>query len=255
MSTAFLESLFSLAGRVAIVTGASRGIGAAIAGGFAAAGADVTGLARSPSRELPPPADGFVYVSCDITDTDTFAATCRKVYEGCGRLDVLVNAAGITLPAAEPEQSLADFDATLSTNLRAAYACARAAIDFMTQSGGGSIINVTSIGGMLGFPGNPGYAAAKGGLRVLTKALAVDYAARNIRVNNLVPGYVRTRMTEASYNDNGAREKRRRRTILNRWGKPGDLVGAAIFLASPASAYVTGQDLIVDGGWTAKGLD
>ena len=107
---------------------------------------------------------------------------------------------------------------------------------------------------MLGFPNNPGYVAAKGGLRMLTKALAVDHGADDIRVNNLAPGYVHTDMTKTSWADAAAREDRARHTVLGRWGEPQDLVGAAIFLASDASSYVTGQDIFVDGGWTAKGL-
>jgi gluconate 5-dehydrogenase len=124
----------------------------------------------------------------------------------------------------------------------------------MERSGGGSIINVTSIGAVQGFPGNPGYVASKGGLRLLTKALALDLADKNIRVNNLAPGYIHTAMTDKSFNDPQRHQERLARMMLKRWGKPDDLIGAAIFLASEASAYVTGQDIFVDGGWTAKGL-
>lgn len=251
MSEHFLQSLFALDGRVAIVTGASRGIGAAVATGLAAAGAQVTGVARSKAA---PDAGGFRYAACDVTDSAAFAVLCNEIHTTAGRIDILVNAAGITLPSQTDRQDLAAFDATLATDLRAAYACVTAVAGFMAQSGGGSIINVTTIGSFLGFPGNPAYAAAKGGLRTMSKALALDLAAKNIRVNNLAPGYVRTQMTEASYSDPAKREQRQQRTMLGRWGTPADLVGAAIFLASPASAYVTGQDLIVDGGWTAKGL-
>jgi gluconate 5-dehydrogenase len=171
-----------------------------------------------------------------------------------GRLDILVNGAGITIPAEGGEQSVATFETMLAVNLTAAYACCMAAAAAMRRSGGGSIVNVTSIGSVLGFPRNPGYVAAKGGLRMLTKALALDLGGAGIRVNNLVPGYVRTAMTAASYADPQAHEARLRHMILPRWGQPGDLVGAAVFLASDASAYVTGSDLFVDGGWTAKGL-
>ena len=119
---------------------------------------------------------------------------------------------------------------------------------------GSSIINVTSIGSMLGFPENPGYIAAKGGLRMMTKALAVDYGTSGIRVNALAPGYIHTDMTAKSFANPEENERRRKHTCLGRWGTTEDLVGAAIFLASTASAYITGQDLIVDGGWTAKGM-
>ena len=241
-----IERLFSLNGRVAIVTGASRGIGAAIAGGYAAAGATVIGVGRSPSPDVATP--GVDYARCDITDRESFARLVDEITARHGRIDVLANAAGMTAPGADA------FETTLAINLNATYRCIETVATVMKLGGSGSIVNVTSIGSVLGFPGNPGYVAAKGGLRMLTRALALDLGASNIRVNNLAPGYIRTAMTEASYQDPARNEARRARTMLDRWGMPDDLVGAAIFLAAPASAYVTGADLFVDGGWTAKGL-
>lgn len=244
--------LFSLEDRVAVVTGASRGIGRAVADGLADAGARVIGLGRSAAPERPP-TEGVDYRSLDVTDARAFADLCEDVVNRHGRLDVLVNAAAVTWPGdGDALQSLDDFDRTLAINLRAPYACCRAAARHMVN--GGSIINVTSINSVLGFPGNPGYVAAKGGLRQLTRALAVDLGAIGIRVNNLAPGYTRTAMTEASYADPERRAQRLRHMILPRWGEPEDMVGPAVFLASDASAYVTGLDLLVDGGWTAKGL-
>src|SRR3546814_10706102 len=119
----------------------------------------------------------------------------------------------------------------------------------MVQGGYGSVINVTSIGAELGFPGNPGYVASKGGVAAMTRALALDYGQQGIRVNNLVPGYIRTAMTEGSYADPESRPARAARTMLGRWGEQDELAGAAIFLASPASSYVTGRDVFVYGGW------
>ena len=124
----------------------------------------------------------------------------------------------------------------------------------MKDQGGGSIINITSIGAELGFPNNPAYIAAKGALKQLTRSLALDLGSFGIRVNNIGPGYFRTDMTKGSWNDPQLEEDRIRRTILGRWGEPDDLAGAVIFLASEASRYITGQDLYVDGGWLAKGL-
>jgi NAD(P)-dependent dehydrogenase (short-subunit alcohol dehydrogenase family) len=245
-----VSRLFSLSGKVAVVTGGSRGIGFALAEGLAAAGATVVAVARSPQPDKP-----FrlrvQYVVADVTGAidELFAGIATDH----GAIDVLVNAAGVTLPAeSEPEAMRATFDRTLKVDLSAPFACCLAARPHMRP--GSSIINVTSIGSLLGFPENPGYVAAKGGLRMLTKALAVDYGASGIRVNALAPGYIETSMTAASFADRAQNENRRKHTCLDRWGTPGDLVGAAIFLASDASAYVTGQDLIVDGGWTAKGL-
>lgn len=249
-----IEQLFSLSGRVAIVTGGSRGIGAAIAAAFAGAEAKGVAVARSPASAPGPASRTLTYRPCDVTDERAFGQLCHDVVAEFGRLDILVNAAGITQPAVESPQSSTAFDETLATNLRAPYRCSLAAAEAMTQTGGGTIINVTSINSVLGFPGNPGYVASKGGLRMLSKALAIDLAGANIRVNNLVPGYIRTAMTEGSFADPGLRAQRERHTILGRWGTTNDVVGAAIFLASDASAYITGQDLFVDGGWTAKGL-
>jgi NAD(P)-dependent dehydrogenase (short-subunit alcohol dehydrogenase family) len=244
-----VADLFSLTGHTAIVTGASRGIGFALADALAAAGASVFALARSerPSAAF---AHDVEYRTCDVKLG--IEAICEEVAARHGRLDVLVNAAGITTPGTSGAQGLADFDETLSVNLSAVYAACLAAEKQMRV--GGSIVNVTSIGSIVGFPNNPGYVASKGGVRMLTKALAVDLGPRGIRVNSLAPGYIRTDMTEGSFQDARAHEARRRQTCLGRWGTTDDLAGAAIFLASRASAYVTGQDIVVDGGWTAKGL-
>lgn len=249
MHTEFVGQLFSLRGRTVIVTGASRGIGWALADGFARAEATVLALARSrqPDRPLP---EGAEYRRCDVLDADGFDS-CRDAFlKRWNRLDVLVNAAGITLP----NSGIETFDRTLATNLRAPYLCICSAVVPMKIAGCGSIINVSSLGAFRGFPDNPAYAAAKGGLSQLTRALANDLGPAGIRVNNLVPGYIATAMTAASHDDPAAHERRQRHTMLGRWGRPSDLIGAAIFLASDASAYVTGQDIVVDGGWLAKGL-
>lgn len=244
--------IFSLSGRVAIVTGASRGIGNAIARGLAGAGAEVVGLGRS--RAVQVDTAHFTYRTCDVTQSADFAKVAEAVFAKEGRIDILVNAAGITLPAQVAGDPSAAFRQTIECNLTAVYDCCRAVVPYMLQGGYGSIINVTSIGALQGFPGNPGYVASKGGLASLTRALALDHGLQGIRVNNLVPGYVRTAMTEGSYADLDRRQARSSRTMLGRWGEADELAGAAVFLAAPASSYVTGIDLIVDGGWTAKGL-
>ncbi|MFN0000220.1 MAG: SDR family oxidoreductase [Burkholderiaceae bacterium] len=245
----YVGALFSLSERGAIVTGASRGIGWAIADGLARAGATVFAVARAgrPEKTLP---EGCMYRSCDVRNEADLAAVVGDLVSLAGRIDVLVNAAGITRSGG----TIDDFDETIATNLRAPLLAVRAVLPDMTAAGHGSIINVTSLGAHRGFPGNPGYVAAKGGLSQLTQALAYDHGASGIRVNNLVPGYIATAMTAGSYTDPVQNARRRSHTMLGRWGEPADLVGAAIFLASDASAYITGQDIVVDGGWLAKGL-
>jgi NAD(P)-dependent dehydrogenase (short-subunit alcohol dehydrogenase family) len=240
---------FSLTGRRAIVTGASRGIGEAIAAGLAGAGAEVLGLSRSGTAPA-----GVEPLACDVADD----AALRRAIDGFAarhdKLDVLVNAAAISLPARNAADELDRFRQTIAIDLTGVYAIILAAYPLLKKAGDSSIINVTSINSVRGFPGNPGYVAAKAGLSGLTRALAADFAADGIRVNALAPGYVSTAMTATSFNDPEMHEERRRHTMLERWGNPDDMVGAAIFLASAASAYMTGQEIFVDGGWTAKGL-
>jgi NAD(P)-dependent dehydrogenase (short-subunit alcohol dehydrogenase family) len=242
----FVQDLFGLEQRVVLVGGASRGIGLAICDGLHRAGAQITGVSRS----APDAGLGWKYHVGDLRDEAAFAAVCDGVISQCGRLDGYVHAAGITSP--DRDQDLETFRETLDANLAAAYACSRRALQAMTV--GGSVVFVSSIASTLGFPNNPAYVASKGGLSAMARALAVDVGRRGIRVNTVAPGYIRTAMTEASFGDEEKRAARTARTALGRWGEPGDVVGAVIFLLSAASAYVTGQELVVDGGWSAKGL-
>lgn len=244
-------SLFSLTGKTILVAGASKGIGHAIAKGLSKAGATVIGFGRSAVTPAP---QEFSYRTCDIRKSEQFTSLVTQCVQQHGAVDAYFHVAGITVPSANALQNIASFEQTLTANLSSAYACCATIGQQMLQQQSGSIVTVTSIGSLLGFPGNPGYVASKGGLRMMSKAMALDLGKSNVRVNCLVPGYIHTDMTNASYFDPHKSKERSDRTMLGRWGKVEDLVGAAIFLASDASAYVTGTDLIVDGGWTAKGL-
>ena len=187
---------FSLEGKTAVVTGASRGIGAAIASGLQASGAKVFGLSRSGTAP-----SHVTAIKCDLADDAAIRSVFDHLAKTGERLDVLVNAAGISLPASATMSELQRFRDTLAVDLSGVYATILAAYPLLKKAGGGSIINVTSINSVRGFPGNPGYVAAKAGLAGLTRALAADYARDGIRVNALAPGYVATEMTATSFAD------------------------------------------------------
>ena len=246
----YLDSLFSMNGKVCLVTGASRGIGRSLADAFHNAGAVVYGLGRSKNAN-----DDVLwsYRQCDVNNNNQLTQVLQDIVKAEGKMNVLVNAVGIT-NSYSASNSTSNFMQMIQTNLIAVHEICLLASEHMKASGGGSIINITSIGSELGFAGNPGYVSSKGGLKMLTKALANDLAEFNIRVNNIAPGYIRTDMTKGSYEDQVLNQDRVDRMIIKRWGDVGDLSCAAILLASEASSYITGIDLFIDGGWTAKGL-
>jgi gluconate 5-dehydrogenase len=256
----YLEDLFSLQGKVALVTGATRGLGRAISEALLRSGATVVlngsnqeRLAETSRQFL---AEGLLAVefASDLSDAAQVAQLAEFVLREQPRIDVLVNNAGVTFPHDLLDYPDEAWQKTFQINLEAPFQLARRLAPRMKEQGGGSIINVTSIGAELGFPNNPAYGAAKAALKQLTKSMAFDLGPFGIRVNNLGPGYFHTDMASLSYSDPERREARARRTLLGRWGEPEDLAGAVIFLASDASRYMTGQDLYIDGGWLAKGL-
>lgn len=252
------DKLFSLKGRVAVVTGAARGNGEAIARAFLGAGAvvyflDLLGAELSALRRgLKSPRARFAVA--DVTDTTAMERVLKGVFARERRLDILVNNAGVTLPETAQTYGADKWARTQAVNLEAPFRISQIAFPFLRRTGGGVIINLTSVYSELGGSNNPAYVASKGGLKQLTKALAVDWAKYNIRVNNLGLGYFRTPMTRRSYGNPRLRAQRTARMMLNRWGENGDLAGPALFLASDASRYMTGQDLYIDGGLLAKGI-
>jgi 2-deoxy-D-gluconate 3-dehydrogenase len=247
---------FDLAGRVALVTGASRGLGAAIARALAAAGADVALHSSEHEPTATMTAIGSkvttVPLVADLRDRAQTDALVPRTIERLGRLDILVNNAGIIRRADADQYSDEDWDAVLEIDLTSTFRLSRAAGRHMIANGRGKIVNVSSL---LAFQGGirvPAYAAAKGGLAQLTKALANEWAGRGVNVNGIAPGYMRTDNTRALYDDEVRREQITARIPAGRWGVPEDLGGAAVFLASSASDYVHGHVLVVDGGWMGR---
>lgn len=251
-----MNKLFSVENLVVIITGSGKGIGYTLSQSFAENNAIVYSISLDFQNEIPKNLKNFLFQEkCDVRNEKEFKKICKRIYEKHGKIDVLINNAGITLTSSDDKYySMSDWNKTLDVNLTAGFKCCNAVFEYMHKHNSGCIINITSINSELGFPKNPYYVASKGGLKMLTKALARDWGKYGIRVNNLGPGYFRTEMTKKSYSDLKKRKSRSKRTMLGRWGTTDELVGPAIFLASKASSYITGQDLYVDGGWIANGL-
>jgi NAD(P)-dependent dehydrogenase (short-subunit alcohol dehydrogenase family) len=254
------RKLFDLEGRTAIVTGAARGIGRAIAEGLASVGVAVVlaDILDAPLADAAQTISGrgqrCIAVRSDLCRAEDREALVQAAIGTFGQIDILVNCAGITRGAPSENYPDADWDLTLAVNLSAIFHLSKLVAQEMIPRRSGVIINVASIGAALGFPNNPAYQASKGGLLQLTRALATDWAKYNIRVNNLCPGYTHTDMTEKSYANPATNAARAARNILNRWGEPWEFAGPVIFLASQASGYMTGNDLYIDGGWISAGL-
>lgn len=250
---------FSLTGKVAIVTGAARGNGKAIAEGLLGAGATVyfVDMLESELEETVRALknEKAKAIVANLSVREDLEMIASRVCQNEGRINVLVNNAGITSVQPSENHTEEDWDKVLSINLKVPFLLSQKVARVMIEKGdGGSIINITSLGAEIGLSNVPAYVASKGGLRQLTKTLAADWAKYRIRVNNIGPGYMRTDMTKRSYGDPELKKKRDDRIMLDRWGEPEDLAGPAVFLASDASAYITGQDIYVDGGWLAKGV-
>lgn len=247
---------FDLDGRVAVVTGASSGLGEGIARALTSVGARVAVVARRLDRLTALAEEiGGAAVECDLTDLDAVATVVPRVVAALGPPEVLVNAAGnIFSRAPAEEEALADVRRTLDLNLVAPFLLSQAVVPHMIEAGRGSIVHVSSIGGRVGVPGIPqaSYAAAKMGLSGLTAETAVQWARHSIRVNTVAPGFFRSEITDGLYDDERGRAWLRRHTPLPHDGTVDDLVGAVLWLASDAGRYVTGQTIVVDGGWTAR---
>ena len=252
--------MFDLKGKVGIVTGGNGGIGLGMARGLARAGAHVVVAARNADksaaavREIERVGGQASAVSVDVADEGSVNALMEAVKTRHGRLDILINNAGINIRKPVHELSLAEWRQVIDTNLTSAFLCCHAAYPLMKAAGGGKIINIGSMMSIFGASFAPAYAASKGGIVQLTKATAVAWATDNIQVNAVLPGWIDTELTQnARKQVTGLHDSVLQRTPAGRWGTIDDMEGIAVFLASPASDFVTGTAIPIDGGYAIKG--
>ncbi len=249
--------LFDLTGRVAIMTGAGRGLGRTMALGLAAAGADLALASRTASEleslveEVQALGRRAIAVPTDVTSPDACEALVQAAITRLGRLDIMVNNAGTNVRKSALDITPDQYDFVIETNLKGYFNGARAAGRHFVAQGSGKVINISSILGSVALPNQAAYASSKGAIDQLTKVLAIEWATAGVQVNGLAPTYFETDLTRPLFEDPERRAFIEERTPVGRWGQPHELAGAVIFLASDASTFVTGQTILVDGGWTA----
>ena len=248
-----------LDGKVVLISGGARGQGAVEGRMMAEEGAKVVlgdildDLGRQVEAELAEAGLDVTYVHLDVTDEAQWQAAVATAVDRYGKLDVLVNNAGILIRKGIEETSVADWERIMEVNAKGVFLGAKAAIPAMRQAGGGSIINISSTAGLVGSPeGSASYTATKGAVRLLTKSTAIQYAAENIRCNSVHPGPIDTEMIKDAFTDPQQWEARLRRLPLKRIGTSQDIAYGVIYLASDESSFVTGSELVIDGGTTAE---
>jgi len=246
---------FSLDGRRAFVTGSESGLGRAIAAAFVGAGAAVVGadVAVAPAESGSRSSAGHSRLMMDLCDRDGIAVAVERAIQLLGGIDICVNCAGIggRSPAEEYPDEL--WDRVLATNLTGSFAVAKLVGRHMVEHGAGSIVNIASIGGIVGYPGSVGYQASKGAIVQMTRTLAVEWGPSNVRVNAIAPGHIATELVQRQWQvEPQLKDFFLARTPLGRLGDPSDIANAAVFLASDAARMITGQVLVVDGGYTSQ---
>jgi 2-deoxy-D-gluconate 3-dehydrogenase len=252
------RNLWDLSGKLALVTGSGRGLGRAMALALAEHGADLALVARTESelRETAEAAQqrgrNACYSSFDLTEAERVPDLIKEIKREAGTVDILVNCAGLTLRAPATEMPLEDWDAVMAVNVRGLFVLSReVARGWIEKMRGGKIVNVASLMSHVSRPTTAAYTASKGAVAQLTKALAVEWAPHGICVNAIGPGYFKTELTRPIYEDPAFDKWVKESTPMGRWGEPQDLAGIVVFLASPASDFVTGQIIYADGGWLA----
>lgn len=243
----------SLSGQVAAITGAARGIGDEIAARLLRDGARVFALDKlTPDR----PREGVTYLETDVTSSDSVAAAFRKIDDQAGQIDILVNNAGIQRVGLVGKISFADFSAVVATHLNGFFLCASEAVPRMVKRGkGGAIVSIASTAAFVGLPGRGPYCAAKAGILGLTRALALEVAPSKIRVNAVAPGFTRTKLIEQGLADGSLQEDWMvARVPMRRLALVDEIAAAVRFLAGEESSYMTGQSIVVDGGWIVQGI-
>jgi len=250
-------TMFDLTGRIAVVTGGNGGIGLGMARGLAAAGAGVVVAARNGEKAaaaLAALGSEGAFIALDVADESSCRAMIAQAADRFDRVDILVNNAGTSIRKPPETYTAAEWHVVLDTNLTGAFLCSQAAHPVMKRSGGGKIINIGSMFALFGSAYAAPYAASKGALVQLTKSLAAAWAADDIQVNAILPGWIDTELTrDARQQVPGLHERVLARTPAGRWGIPDDLAGVAVFLASAASDFITGAAIPVDGGFSAMG--
>ena len=252
--------LFDLSGRVAIVTGGNGGIGLGMAKGMAAAGATIVVAGRdaaknaSAVKEIHGLGATVSAIAVDVLKEESCRALIADTVKQHGRLDILVNNAGMSIRKQPQDFTAAEWHTVLDSNLTSAFLCSQAAYPAMKKAGAGKVINIGSMMSIFGAAFATAYAASKGGMVQMTKAMATAWAKDNIQVNSILPGWIDTALTRRAREQvQGLHESVLKRTPASRWGVPDDFAGIAVFLAAPASDFVTGASITVDGGYSVQG--
>jgi NAD(P)-dependent dehydrogenase (short-subunit alcohol dehydrogenase family) len=250
-----MNELFSLKGKIALVTGASRGLGQAMATGLAKAGASVAAAdildTSATVNDIRTIGTDSLKIKVDVTKHASIEKMVQKTIKKFERIDILVNNAGIVRQGAAEKMTEKDWDDVIKVNLKGEFLCAQTVGAQMIKQQSGRIINIASVAGLFGSEGAIAYCASKAGVILMTKALALEWAKYNITVNAICPGVIVTKMTDSYLKDKNFAQMIKTRVPLARPGTPDELIGTVVYLSSKASEYMTGHALVLDGGWTA----